>query len=105
MTIQYRKQNKPMMAKAGESGLDQMRLERTVQDRYRWTLLFVGSDIVRWQTRIEAATRVSRVRSDEEGFMVLQDMRWQMSVALRVSLRLAVFDIVTKWLKKEEMDS
>jgi len=95
MTIQYRKQNKPMMAKAGESGLDQMRLERTVQDRYRWTLLFVGSDIVRWQTRIEAATRVSRVRSDEEGFMVLQDMRWQMSVALRVSLRLAVFDTET----------
>jgi len=27
--------------------------------------------------------------------MVLQDMRWQMSVALRVSLRLAVFDTET----------
>jgi hypothetical protein len=92
MSVQYRRQNKPGMFHSDEHGLEYVRSGRTVQERYRWSLLFAASDALHWQSRIEATVRMSDSHAGENGYLVFQEMRWQVWPLFRLTARLAVFE-------------
>ena len=95
MSFYFRKQNKPAFIDLDEEGLHREALGSVVHEKYRMSVLYVPSDLLRWQTRIEMSVRSPGISRKEDGIMVFQELRWQCHSSLRLSARISVFETDT----------
>jgi len=92
MSLQHRRQSKPVLLHATDKGLDNLRQGRVIQERYRLSILHSISQSLKWQARMEATVRFSETNATGAGCLVFQEIRWQVYPALRISFRIAAYE-------------